>query len=161
MAAFLAGRGSLSAWGVLVIAWTGNVSAAIAVYVLAQRYGRPWVLKRAKGTRLLEQRLTQIETAYQRHGMYAIFLMRLLPFWRGVVPPSAALGGVPLRRAFLPIALASAVWYGALVFLVATFGKEFDAVRHVLAHVNRLLVGIAIALLVGIVLFIVRRRSRT
>ena len=163
LAAFLAGGGSVSGWSVFVFAWTGNVSAASGVYFLARRYGRgffrgPW------GRKVLsEAAFAQLETAYRLHGTYGIFLMRLLPVWRGVVPPSAAIAGLSPGRTLIPLALASAVWYGTLVFLVATLGTNFDTVRHVLAHVNGVLVLLAlVVLVVGGVLVVrqMRRRGR-
>jgi membrane protein DedA with SNARE-associated domain len=157
LAAFLAGRGSVSAWSVFGFAWTGNVSSAIGVYFLARRYGRAFVRGPWGRKVLSEAAFAQLETAYRRHGTYGIFLMRLLPVWRGVVPPSAAIAGLSPARTLIPLALASVVWYGTLVSLVATFGTNFDTVRHVLAHVNGVLVLLACVVLVAGGVLVVRR----
>jgi membrane protein DedA with SNARE-associated domain len=160
LVAFLAGRGALSVWSVFGLAWTGNVSSAIGVYFLARRYGRAFFQGRWGRKVLSEAAFAQLETAYRRHGTYGIFLMRLLPVWRGVVPPTAAIAGLAPARTLIPLALASAVWYGALVFLVATFGTNFHTVRHVLAHVNGVLVLLALVALVVFGIVVVRHVRR-
>jgi membrane protein DedA with SNARE-associated domain len=47
---------------------------------------------------------------------------RFLPAFRALVPVFAGVTRVPLRRVLLPLALASALWYGALVYLGAMAG---------------------------------------
>lgn len=160
LAAFLAGRGTLNVWSVFGLAWTGNVSSSAGVYFLARRYGRALFRGRWGRKVLSDAAFAQIETAYRTHGTYGIFLMRLLPVWRGVVPPSAAIAGLSAARTLIPVALASAVWYGALVFLVATFGTNFDVVRHALAHVNEVLVLLALVTLVVVSTLLVRHVRR-
>src|SRR2546430_7261501 len=80
--------------------------------------------------------LAHIEAQYQRHGTYGIFVSRLLPVWRAVVPPFAGIAGLSAPRALIPLALASALWYGLLTVLVASLGTNLDAVVAALAHVN-------------------------
>lgn len=160
LAAFLAGRGTLSVWSVFGLAWTGNVSSATGVYFLARRYGRAFVRGRWGRKVLSDAAFAQIETAYRTHGTYGIFLMRLLPVWRGVVPPSAAIAGLSPARTLIPVACASAVWYGALVFLVAIFGTNFDTVRHALAHVNGVLVPLSLVVLLAVGTLAVRQVRR-
>src|SRR5207249_4132055 len=77
--------------------------------------------------------LAHIEAQYQRHGTYGIFVSRLLPVWRAVVPPFAGIAGLSAPRALIPLALASALWYGVLTVFVATLGTNLDAVVVLLA----------------------------
>jgi membrane protein DedA with SNARE-associated domain len=150
LGAFLAGRGVLSAWTVFGMTWGGNVASAALVYLLARRYGRAFFAG-GLGRRLLSARtLAHIEEAYARHGGYGIFISRLFPVWRAVVPPFAGVARVGPARALVPVALASALWYGALTALVATLGSNFDLVVRVLARVN---VVLGIAALVLVVIF--------
>jgi membrane protein DedA with SNARE-associated domain len=160
LGAFLAGRGVLDAWAVFGITWAGNVGSAALVYAVGRRYGRAFFTGRL-GRRLISERaLRHIEVAYAQHGSYGILLSRLLPVWRAVVPPFAGVVGVPAGRALVPIALASAAWYGALTYLVATLGTNFELVTHALARVNLVLGLVAVALIVVVVTWVVRRRRR-
>ena len=87
-------------------------------------------------------------------------MSRLLPVWRAVVPPFAGIAGVPAARALIPVALASGLWYGALTYLVATLGTNFDSVARTLGRVNRVLGIVAVALLILAALWIWRRLKR-
>jgi membrane protein DedA with SNARE-associated domain len=160
LGAFLAGRGVLDAWTVFAVTWVGNVGSAALVYLVGRRYGRAFFAGRL-GRRLVSERaLRHIETAYAKHGSYGILLSRLLPVWRAVVPPFAGVAGVPAARALVPMALASAVYYGALTYFVATLGTNFELVTHALARVNMVLGVVAVALILTLVIWLYRRRRR-
>ncbi|HXL51691.1 MAG TPA: DedA family protein [Gemmatimonadales bacterium] len=160
LGAFLAGRGRLHLWTVFGLTWVANVASASAVYWLARRYGRDF-FKGPTGRRLLPPAvLAHIEAQYQRHGTYGIFVSRLLPVWRAVVPPFAGIAGVSAPRALIPLALASALWYGLLTALVATLGTNLDAVLAVLARVNWVLGAAALGSLIFLAVWIVRRLKR-
>src|SRR6266700_1868451 len=116
--------------------------------------------RRRSGRRLLpEAVLAHIAAQYHRHGLYGIFLSRLLPVWRAVVAPFAGIAGLPPAPTLLPLALASALWYGALTFLVTTLGANFDEVVRVLHRVNAVLTVVAVVA-VGVAAFAIHRRLR-
>jgi membrane-associated protein len=150
----------LDPWVVFGVTWTGNVASAALVYWAGRRFGRAFFTGRL-GRRLLSERaFDHIVAAYARHGAYGMFLSRLLPVWRAVVPPCAGIAAVPAARALAPIALASALWYGAITYLVATLGTNFDAVSRSLARVNLVLGVLALGLLAIFVLWTYRRLKR-
>lgn len=160
LGAFLAGRGTLNAWAVFGLTWGANVGTAAAVYGLARRYGRGFFQGRL-GRRLLpEVVLARIEREYHRHGTYGIFLSRLLPVWRAVVPPFAGIAGLPAPRTLLPLALASGLWYGALTFFVATLGTNLEVVLAFLRRVNLVLSAVAVAALIILGVWMLRRLKR-
>lgn len=160
LGAFLAGRGTLDAWAVFGITWGGNVGSAAAVYALGRRYGREFFRGRIGRKLLPESVLRHIEDQYHRHGAYGIFLSRLLPVWRAVVPPFAGVAGLSAPRTLIPIALASGMWYGALIFFVVRLGSNLEAALAVLARVNRGLGAVALALVIFLAVWIVRRLKR-
>ena len=157
LGALLAGRGTLNGWAVFGVTWVANVASAGTVYWLGRRYGREFFRGRIGRKLLPEPALAHIAAQYHRHGEYGIFLSRLLPVWRAVVPPFAGIAGLSAPRALIPLALASAFWYGLLTVLVATLGTNLDAVVAVLAHVNWVLGAAALGLLIFLAIWIVRR----
>lgn len=160
LGAFLAGRGVMNAWLVFGLTWAANVGSGAAVYALARRHGVS-VFRGVLGKKIMSDvTLAHIEEQYRRHGVYGIFLSRLLPVWRGVVMPFAGIARVPPARALIPMALASAVYYGALIFLVTTLGTNVEEVLRVVRRVNTMLAVVAAALLLLVVLWIVRRHRR-
>jgi len=158
LGAFLAGHDILDPWTVFAVTWVGNVMSAALVYVVGRHYGRAFFTGRIGRRLLSEATLAHIEAAYARHGSYGIFFSRLLPVWRGVVPPFAGVARVPALRALLPIALASALWYGAIIFLVVRLAPTFDQAIATLGRVNRVLGIAALALVLMVVVLVIRRR---
>jgi len=160
LGAFLAGRGTLHAGVVFGLTWSANVAGGAGVYWLGRRYGRAF-FTRPTGRRLLPAPvLAHIEAQYRRHGAYGIFLSRLLPVWRAVVPPFAGVAGLSAPRALVPLALASGLWYGTLTYGVATLGTNLDAVLGWLARVNGVLAGAGVLGLLALATWIWRRLRR-
>ena len=160
LGALLAGRGVLDPWAVFGVTWSANVASASAVYWLARRYGADF-FRGPVGRKLLpEPVLAHLEAQYQRHGAYGIFVSRLLPVWRAVVPPFAGIARLSAPRALIPLALASALWYGALTFFVTTLGTNLDVVLATVGRVNRVLGVVAIAAIIFAALWVRRRLKR-
>jgi membrane protein DedA with SNARE-associated domain len=148
----------MNAWLVFLLTWIANVGSGAAVYALARRHGAA-ITGGPLGRRLLTPTvMAHVAEQYRRHGAYGIFVSRLLPVWRAVVMPFAGLAGVSPARALVPMALASAAYYGALTLLVSRLGTDLDAVLALLGRVNTALAIAAAALIVIIVVWIVRRR---
>ena len=160
LGAFLAGRGVLNAWAVFGVTAAANVGSTIAVYAIARRYGAGFFRGRLGRKLIPEAAMPHIEREYQRHGAYGLFLSRLLPVWRAVVPPFAGIVGVPPWRAIPPLALASTLWYGILTWLVVRLGRDLDVVLRFLQQANRALAAVALVAFVTVVVLVRRRLKR-
>ena len=159
-AAFLAGRGVLSPWMVFGVGWAASFAGSAALFLSARRYG-PRFLEGPLGRRLVPQSVVvHVRHAYERHGPAGIFLARLMPVWQVVVPPFAGAIGLPPAGALLPIALASALWYGALTLAVSRLATSFDAVLAALAKVDRSLLLVAIMAFLAVAWTLRRRLQR-
>jgi len=158
LGAFLAGRGVMNPWLVFALTWAANVASGAGVYALARRHGAA-VTRGFLGRHIFTPNtVAQIARQYDRHGTYGIFLSRLLPIWRGVVMPFAGIARVSATRALIPMALASALYYGALTWLVTRLGTDFETVVAALKHANTILAIVAGVFVLIIVVWIVRRR---
>jgi len=158
LGAFLAGRGVMNVWLVFILGWAANVGSGAAVYALARRHGA-MVTSGFLGRHIFTPNtVAHIEEQYRRHGAYGIFVARLLPVWRGVVMPFAGIARVPAWRALIPMAVASALYYGVLTYVISRLGTDLDVVLGVVRRVNTWLAVVAGVLIVGIALWIVRRR---
>jgi membrane protein DedA with SNARE-associated domain len=134
LGAFLAAGGRANPWLVFVVTWIANVTAALLVYRLAGKFG-PGFFKTRAGHRLLHpKQLEQIGRFYERWGPFAIFLSRFLPGFRAMVPVFAGVTHLSAGRLVLPLAGASALWYGILVYLGAAAGRNW---REIMAFFNR------------------------
>jgi len=157
---FLAGRGTLSAGAVFLVTLAANGASAAGVYVVGRRYGRRF-FEGPIGARLLSPAaLAHVDAAYARFGLAGIFVSRLLPVWRALVPPFAGVAGLAPRRALPPVLLATALWYGAITYAAAALGTNFDGVEAALGRVNRALAVAALAGAIALGAWMYRRLKR-
>ncbi len=161
LGAFLSHRGVTDAWLVFLVTWVANMATAMVMYFLGARHSTTLFESRLARRLLPPAGMETIQREYRRFGLAGLFLGRLLPGFRAVVAPFAGLIHVGPLRAGIPMALASALWYGGLVFLASTFGNQFDRILEVVAGVNRTLGIVAIVVVAALVGWIViRRRGR-
>lgn len=123
----IAGAGDTSAWILLAAVLVGNVGSALFVYWLGMRYGRRFFGGRLGQFLLAPRQLRGLERAYERFGFPIIFFSRFLPVFRPVVPAFAGISHLGLWKTAIPVAMASAIWYGALVYLGTTAGSNWEA----------------------------------
>jgi membrane protein DedA with SNARE-associated domain len=143
---FLAGIGTPDARLVFLVVWVGNASSAMLVYWFGRHYGTRFFAGRL-GRRLLQPgQLSRLAVVYARHGAKVIFFSRFLPGFRAVVPVFAGTTGVGTLRTAVPIVTASAVWYGVIVYLGATAGRNWDEIRGALDTPGRVLGVVALGL---------------
>jgi membrane protein DedA with SNARE-associated domain len=139
---FLAARGS----GSLIIAatsiWAGNIIGAIGMYFAGRRFGSAALMKRLGGA-AAEARVARL---YSSYGVWALFVSRFLPGVRAVVPPFAGALKVPLRVVVPAMAVASAIWYGAIAWLGFRFGQNLDQLQTLIGAATRTSGLIAVAI---------------
>ena len=159
LGSFLAARGRADPIATFLATWAGNVAGAALMFAFGRRYGHAWIARRLEGERRAEHRLAEW---YRRYGAWAIVVSRFLPGFRALVPPVAGALRVPAPGALLAIALASAVWYGAVTWIGYSLGDSWDVIAARLQSWNRVLAIVAAIVAAGLVaLWLVwRRRAR-
>lgn len=147
---FLAAVGDLRIRWVFAATWFGNVASALVMYRLGHRYGRPLV-EGPWGRHFLNlHQLQRLQGFYERWGTPAIFLTRFLPGLRAAVPVFAGVAHQRLWSVAIPLATASAIWYGALVWAGAFAGHNLGAVLRVIGEVNVWLIAVAVAVVAAL-----------
>ena len=159
--AFLSHRGVTTPLLVFLVTWTANMAGAALVYLAARRYGHRLFATRT-GRRLLAPRsLAIIEREYLRFGIAGIFISRFLPGIRAVVPPFAGLVRLGAVRTFVPMAVASAIWYGGITAVGSLIGARWENIVAILEGVNRTMAMITLVLVgAGTVWYWTSRRRR-
>ncbi len=159
LGAFLAAGGVADAWAVFFVTWGANTGAALLVYWTGYRFGHSF-FEVGFGRHVLNtHQLRRLERFYIRWGLPAIFFARFLPGLRAMVPVFAGVTRQPARLVVAPILVASGIWYGALVWLGATAGRNLPAVMEWLADANRAFLLFALPLGAGILIWWLRTRS--
>jgi membrane protein DedA with SNARE-associated domain len=152
LGAFLATTGRTTPLLIFLVTWVANVASAVGVYALAHRFGEGFFATTAGHWLLKPRQLQQIGGFYVRWGTPAIFVSRFLPAFRALVPVFAGVTRVPLRRVLVPMAAASALWYGALVYLGAAAARNWDAIIAFFRQASSMLLVLAglLLLLLGV-----------
>lgn len=156
---FLTQHTTVSPVWVWVVAWSANMGGAVAMYLLARRHGRRFLVS-PLGRRLLPaEAILSMEREYLRFGLAGIFLARLLPGFRTFLAPFVGIVNLPPLRALIPMALSSALWYAGLVWAGMRVGEEWAAINNFIGHLNRTLAVVAVVV-GGLVGWWLWRRSR-
>ena len=141
---FLAAVGDLQARWVFVATWLCNVGSALWMYRVGHTHGRDF-FAHGWGKRFLNaHRMERLALFYGRFGTPAIFLTRFLPGLRAVVPVFAGVTHQRVASVAFPLAAASAIWYGTLVWLGTVAGHNLDRVLALLGEANLWLLGGAV-----------------
>lgn len=145
----MAGSGEMDPWIVFLAVWSGNVAGALGIYAVGRRYGPGFFTGRVGELLLRPRQLTSLSAFYRRYGVPVIFFSRFLPMFRAVVPVFAGVSNLGFWATALPLALASGLWYGMLVYLGAAFGRNLPQILEALAGAGLWLWGVA-AVIAGI-----------
>lgn len=148
---FLAGQGSITLPVAFVVVWISNVGGALAVYQLGRAYGAPFFSGRVGSFILKPQQLATLGRFYRRYGFAVIFVGRFFPMFRAVVPAFAGVARLDPVRTIIPLALASGLWYGTVLYLGAVAGQNWEEVADALASAGRWMYLIA---LVGVLVLV-------
>ena len=160
LAAFLSSRGTTHAMTVFWVTWVANVAGAALVYILARRLG-PAFFQSGAGRRLMSpEAVVTVERNYVRWGLAGLIVARLLPGFRSFTAPFAGLMRLGWVRTLVPIALASAVWYGSLIFVGARLGESWTSVEKLVHGLNRTMGAIAIIAAIALVVWLIRRGKK-
>lgn len=153
---FLAAAGDLSARWVFLATWLCNVGGAVFVFRLSHRHG-PTFFERGLGRHLVRpHQMRRMTLFYERWGTSAIFFSRFLPGFRAVVPVFAGATHQRWSRVALPIAAASAIWYGGLVQIGILAGRNLDRLASLMDRLNAT-VGITAGLVTLLVVWLWHR----
>ncbi len=143
LGAFLSAEGRATGLGVFGVTWTTNTGTALLAYAFARRWGRTFLGTRLGRWLLRPRQLERLASLYDGHGAKIIFFSRFLPAFRVLVPVFAGISHLALWRTAVPVALASAIWYGLLVYAGVVFGRNWRVILEAVGDVNTVLLVIA------------------
>lgn len=147
----LAGRGTANPWFVFLAVWLCNVVGALLVYYAGLRFGPAFFSGRIGRMILHPGQLQRLSEFYRRYGTGVVFVSRFLPMFRAVVPVFAGVSRIGFWRTAPPLAAASALWYGALVYVGAVAGRNFDRLMEMFRSFGLWAWAMALAAAAGVV----------
>jgi membrane protein DedA with SNARE-associated domain len=102
-----------------------------------------------------------LERLYADYGTWGVFASRFVPGARAVIPIFAGVAGLTWGRSLIPLAVGSAIWYGALTYVAATLLPKLDDIAGFVVHLNwvGLLLGVSVIALASWLIARSRKRA--
>jgi membrane protein DedA with SNARE-associated domain len=159
--AFIAAAGDAPIGPTMGAIISGSVCGAALMYVLGRRYGADGLHARLQARGLLQQE-QRLERMYERYGLVALFVGRLIPGVRSVVPMVAGAMRLNAWVSLAVVALATSLWYGTLTYVAYRVGGSWEAYSAQLRAIGQwsVAIGGGIALTVSGVLVWLWHRTR-
>lgn len=146
---FLVSEGRMNLWLAALAGAIGSVVGSWVIYEIARYGGRPLLEKYGKYILISKSHLDSTDRFFQKYGMWATFIGRMLPVFRTYISIPAGLAGINLKK-FLALCFAgSFVWSYFLAWLGVIFGSHWDKIKDYMHYVS-------ISILVFVVLWIAR-----
>ena len=158
LAGYLAFSGHLSIVAAILAGATGNLVGSLAAYALAARYGKPLLLGPGRRVGITAAHVEQSERWFDRHGMAAVFLGRMVPVVRTYISFPAGLARVDLARFSLFTFAGALPWCAALAIAGYEVGANYERVS---GPIEKVAIVIAVVLAGLLVAWIVRGRRAT
>ncbi|HEY9289176.1 MAG TPA: DedA family protein [Candidatus Dormibacteraeota bacterium] len=144
----LAAQAKLSFVGVVIAATAGNLLGSLIAYFLVRRYGEALILGPGRRVGLTAGHLRLANRFFERLGLAAVFVGRLLPVIRTYISFPAGLSRITPVPFTLATVAGAVPWNLALAFAGYKLGENYERVA---AALGPFTLPLAIALLVIVV----------
>jgi membrane protein DedA with SNARE-associated domain len=152
----LAGGAHLGLVPAIVAGAAGNLLGSVIAWVLAARFGEPLLLGPGRYLGIRRSHIELADRFFQRRGLVAVFLGRMLPVIRTYISFPAGLARVPLVP-FSVLTFAGALpWCTGLAIAGYEVGANYDRVS---GPIEKAAIVIAVLVVAALVAWIVRGRA--
>lgn len=157
-AGFLAAQGHINLAGAIAAGTLGNVAGSLVAYTLAARFGRPLLLGPGRRVGISPSHLDLADRWFERRGLLAVLVGRVLPVVRTYISFPAGLAHVEPVRFTVLTAIGALPWCAALAAGGYAIGANYDRISR---PIELAAVVIAVLVVVVVVLWLVRGRRTT
>jgi membrane protein DedA with SNARE-associated domain len=123
-AGYLAFKGEMNIYLVVIIGIFGSVAGALFNYYLAIHFGRKFILKYGKYFFIKEETLDKLEAFFTKHGELSTFNGRLIPGIRQLISLPAGLARMNVAKFSFYSGLGAGIWVIVLVALGYLLGSN-------------------------------------
>jgi membrane protein DedA with SNARE-associated domain len=156
-AGYLAYKGEMNLYLVVIVGILGSVGGALFNYYLAMHFGRKFLLKYGKYFFIKEETLDKLEAFFTKHGERSTFNGRLIPGIRQLISLPAGLARMNIVKFSLYSALGAGIWVIVLVALGYLLGSNEELISEYL-HTATVIALISVVFIT--VFYIVRYKRR-
>ena len=155
-AGYLAYKGEMNVYLVVLAGILGSVTGALFNYYLAMHFGRAFILRYGKYFFIKEETLDKLEAFFLKHGELSTFNGRLIPGIRQLISLPAGLARMNLWTFSFYSALGAGIWVVVLVALGYLLGSNEELISEYLQSATL----IALLCVILITIFYVVRHKR-
>jgi len=152
-AGYLASKGDMNIWLVIISGILGSLLGALFNYTLALWLGRPLLIRYGKYLFLPQARFSKVDTFFINHGEISTFICRLIPGIRQYISFPAGLARMNLIRFCLYTSLGAGIWVIVLAYIGFIVGNNMEMVKEYSRHATFAL----IACITVLLFFYIRR----
>lgn len=155
-AGLLAATGHMNLVAAIVAGAAANLVGSLIAYGLAARFGKPLLLGPGRYVGIRRHHLELAEGWFQRWGLLAVLIGRVLPAVRTYISFPAGLARVDLLRFSVLTFVGALPWCAALALVGYGLGRNYDRIT---GPVGKLAIVIALLLVVIVVIWYWRGRE--
>jgi len=157
----LASQGKLNFIFVVLICTVANLTGSLIAFWLTRRYGERVVLSRAgRWAGLSRGHLRLANRFFERFGLWAVFVGRLLPIVRTYISFPAGLSRIGYTRFTLATLAGAIPWNLALAYAGLKLGQHYETVAATLGPFA-IPIAIAVVILLAVAWWFGRKLGRT
>jgi membrane protein DedA with SNARE-associated domain len=145
---------------VVVAGTLGATGGALVAYAIGYWGGRPVLLRWGRWLGISAEDLDRTEAFFDKHGLAACFIGRLIPVVRSLVSFGAGLGRMPILPFTIYTFLGSLPFTFLLVFVGVQLGANWEAIGGVLKQFEYLILGILVLIALAFIWIRVIRPRR-
>lgn len=128
-AGFLAYKGEMNLYIVLLMGTSGSLGGALLNYYLSKTLGRKLLLKYGHYIWFEEDKLLRMEKFFKSHGEISTFNGRLIPVIRQYISLPAGLSNMNIFKFSFYTSLGAGIWVSVLTFLGYILGDQQDLIQ--------------------------------
>lgn len=152
----LAAAGHMNFAVLVVVGAAANLVGSLIAYGLAARFGEPLLLGPGRYVGIRRHHLELADGWFQRWGLLAVFVGRVLPVVRTYISFPAGLARVDLMRFSILTFVGALPWCAALALVGYELGRNYDRIS---GPVQKIAIAIALAVLLVVIVWYVRGRE--
>lgn len=154
----IAGQGEIDFLPLVAGVWVCATAGEAVNFWLGRRFGRPFLERHGPRYRITPERLTALESFFQRRGSVSVFVGRFIPLVRSSMPFVAGTSAMAWRT-FVPLSvIGNAGWAALFAGLGYAFYTSADEVAEIVTDVGFL--AFAVISLGTVAVTLIRRRRR-
>ena len=133
---FLVSQEKMTLLGAALAGALGSVLGSWAIYELARYGGRPLLEKYGKYILISKSHLDSTDRFFQKYGMWATFLGRMLPVFRTYISIPAGLAKIDLKKFLTLCFIGSFIWSYFLAWLGVLFGEHWEKIKDYMHYIS-------------------------